>query len=481
MGDYQARFCERLRVRLPLPTRPSAVTGNTKTRKYTSNDSMKFELDQQTIKDLEIFGGGKSTKSIFNFYDCTNTIGGRDFLMRIMGNPTTDLQELINRKSSIKFFSDYKIDLVFNESQFDFINCYCKLNISPLKDNVLDAFFQDLSYKLKPNNDYYIIQTGILQLKHLFFYLKEFVNDIQQFDIPTKLKDDFTFISGFIDKKDFDILAEIKNKIKNRHLNRLDYLFRDKYKNELLNLIKVLYKLDAYNSVGKTANNKNLSYPEYVETSVPTLTIKNLYHPLLDNAVPYSFNFTEDNNLCFLTGPNMAGKSTFLKSLGLSVYISHLGFPVTASSLTTTVYNGIITTINLSDNMDKGYSHFYSEVTRVKETALKIKDKKRLFVIFDELFRGTNVKDAFDASLIIIKAFAKIKNSSFCISTHITEVAKEIDKIDSVAFNYFDSKLVKNVPLYEYLLKEGVSHERLGMYIVKNEKIVEILDSINEN
>ncbi|WP_439182654.1 MutS-related protein [Carboxylicivirga taeanensis] len=442
---------------------------------------MQFELDPQTIKDLEIFSDGRSTKSIFSFYNNTKTIGGRDYLMRIMSNPSTNFQELCTRKRTIEYFSTNNIEFVFSESQFDFIERYCKLNIPSLKDNIINAFFQDLSYKLKPNNDYYIIQTGILHLKHLFVYLKGFISEIEHNNAPAKLKEDIAFILEFISKREFDVFTGNDDGIKKRQLNRLDYLFRNRYINELLNLVRILYKFDALSSVGRIANKKNLSFPEFVETSAPTLTIQNLYHPLLDNAVPYDFDFTKSKNLCFLTGPNMAGKSTFLKSIGLSIYISHLGFPVTASGMTTSVFNGIITTINLSDNMHKGYSHFYSEVTRVKHTALKIKDKKRLFVIFDELFRGTNVKDAFDASSIIIKAFAEIKSCKFCISTHITEVAKEIGESDSVAYNYFDSTLVNNVPVYDYLLKKGVSHERLGMHIVRNEKIVEILDSINED
>lgn len=177
----------------------------------------------------------------------------------------------------------------------------------------------------------------------------------------------------------------------------------------------------------------------------------------------------------------MAGKSTFLKSLGLAIYISHLGFPVPAKKMKTSVYNGIITTINLSDNINKGYSHFYSEVRRVKEVAIKLKDKNRLFVIFDELFRGTNVKDAFDASLLIIESFAKINESTFFISTHITEIAERLEKFSNIDYKYFNSELIDDKPVYKYELKEGVSHERLGMHIVRNEKIIEILDSILKN
>ena len=102
-------------------------------------------------------------------------------------------------------------------------------------------------------------------------------------------------------------------------------------------------------------------------------------------------------------------------------------------------------------------------------------------MIFDELFRGTNVKDAFDASLLIIESFAKINKSTFFVSTHITEVAEKLTEFTNIDFKYFDSELVDDLPVYKYELKDGVSHERLGMHILKNEKIIEILNSIAEN
>lgn len=96
----------------------------------------------------------------------------------------------------------------------------------------------------------------------------------------------------------------------------------------------------------------------------------------MENAVPYDVEITETDGLRFLTGPNMAGKSTFLKSVGLSIFISHLGFPVPAEKMSTSIYDGIMTAINISDSMSQGYSHFYSEVRRVKEVALKLKRGK---------------------------------------------------------------------------------------------------------
>ena len=172
----------------------------------------------------------------------------------------------------------------------------------------------------------------------------------------------------------------------------------------------------------------------------------------------------------------MSGKSTFLKAFGISVYLAHAGFPVPALIMKTTIFNGIVTTINLADDINKGYSHFYSEVRRVRETALKIKKDKKLVVIFDELFRGTNVKDASEASLMITTAFSKIHTSIFLISTHIVEIAKELKSHQNIFFSCFDTKLQQETLIYDYKLVSGISKESLGLYIVRNEGIVEILE-----
>jgi DNA mismatch repair ATPase MutS len=369
-------------------------------------------------------------------------------------------------------------ELKINSGQFEFIGHYQRLNTAPLRNNFVDAFLQNLSYRINPDNNYYIIKSGVQQLVYLLVQLKEKIETSDKKNIPVKLALYEKKIAEFIENPDFRFVFTKRLKITYSKLNKLDNLFRRKYKNELPEIIDLVYILDAWISVAKVAKQKNLALPVYSDLTAPTLFIEEFYHPLLENAVPYSIEINESANLCFLTGPNMAGKSTFLKSVGLSVYLAHIGFPIPARKMTTTIYNGIVTTINLSDYINVGYSHFYSEVNRIKETILKIKDKKRLFVIFDELFRGTNVKDAFDGSLLIIKSFANIPESTFFISTHITEVAEKVKELSNIQFKYFDSKLVDNIPIYEYKLESGISHERLGMYILKNEKIVEILDSI---
>ena len=441
---------------------------------------VEFELDKQTIKDLEIFVDSRSLNSISSYYNQTKTFGGRMFLFQLMKHPITDIAELRQRTELIRFLSETGFELKINSGQFEFIEHYQRLNIAPLRNNFVDAFVQNLSYKINPSNNYYIIKSGVQQLTYLFIQLKEKFEGLDETEIPEKLDTFRRYISDVIYKPEFQVLYSKKLKITNAKLNKLDNLFRKKYKNELSEVLKLVYMLDAFTSISKVAKQNNLAFPVYSDSNTQSLFIENFYHPLLNNAVPYSIEISESTNLCFLTGPNMAGKSTFLKSVGLSIYLAHIGFPVPATKMITTIYHGIVTTINLSDDLNRGYSHFYSEVSRIKETALKLKEKEKLFVIFDELFRGTNVKDAFDASLLIIKSFANISDSTFFISTHITEVAEKINNLSNIDFKYFDSKLVDNVPTYDYKLEKGISYERLGLYILKNENIIEILESISK-
>lgn len=441
----------------------------------------KFDLDNQTIKDLEIFVDDKSVKSIFSYYNQTKTFGGKRYLHQLMKIPISDIEELKQRNELTQFLvkSDFRIKI--NSSQFELIEHYLRLNISPLRNNFFDALFNDISYKISPNNNYYIIKSGVQQLVFLFNHLKEKFELLSEEELPQKLNLYWNHISDLFQELGYTNSCTLKQKISFSKLNKLDNLFRKKCKTKLYEVIQLIYELDAFISLAKVARQKNLGFPDYLNAGSPLLLIDGLYHPLLKNPVSYSIKINESTNLCFLTGPNMAGKSTFLKSVGLSIYLAHVGLPIPAKKMTTSIYHGIVSTINLSDDLNKGYSHFYSEVNRIKEIAIRLKKNKRLFVIFDELFRGTNLKDAYEASLLIIKSFAKISDCTFFISTHITEVAEKLTNLSNIQFKYFDSRLVNNIPIYEYKLENGISSERLGLYIIKNEKIIDILDSIKKN
>jgi DNA mismatch repair ATPase MutS len=182
------------------------------------------------------------------------------------------------------------------------------------------------------------------------------------------------------------------------------------------------------------------------------------------------------NNVIFLTGANMAGKSTFMKSFGIAVYLAHMGFPVPAKSMNFSVKDGIYTSINVPDNLNMGYSHFYAEVLRVKKIAEEVSAPKNLVVIFDELFKGTNVKDAYDATLAVSEVFAEHRNCFFIISTHIVEVGQALgERTHNIRFVYMPTEMQGKVPVYTYRAREGISSDRHGMMIIENERILEII------
>jgi DNA mismatch repair ATPase MutS len=138
----------------------------------------------------------------------------------------------------------------------------------------------------------------------------------------------------------------------------------------------------------------------------------------------------------------------------------------------------MFTTINLADNLNMGYSHFYAEVLRLKKVAEQVARTENLIVIFDELFRGTNVKDAYDATVAVTAAFAEKRNCTFIISTHIIEAGEVLrEKCDNINFVYFPTVMNGNKPGYTYQLSAGITNDRHGMMIINNEDIIGIIKS----
>ena len=106
-------------------------------------------------------------------------------------------------------------------------------------------------------------------------------------------------------------------------INKLDFLFRVRKKKEFRKLLDIIYDIDVLQSLSILINQENLTLPEYTSDQKQVFEATDYFHPLLEAPVPNSFSLKNYSNLCFITGPNMSGKSTFLKTVGLLVYLSH--------------------------------------------------------------------------------------------------------------------------------------------------------------
>ncbi|MDA3891113.1 MAG: hypothetical protein PF517_05555 [Salinivirgaceae bacterium] len=441
-----------------------------------------FETDKQTIQDLEIFSNSEGNFSIFNFFNSTVTKGGKDVLEEMLGNPINDLEVLKDRLSTIDFINEKDIEFNFEKSHIGFIEHYINQNTSVLHDNIIDSIIIGINNKIKPKNEYYIIQRGLDYIKHHLLSLIEFMDELNKTKLPQCFNELNCLLNEFKESSEIKKLINTKRvKMSFRDISHFDNLFRGSKKEHIKQLLRIAYHLDAYISISNTKVKHKLGLPKITIASEPYLKIRGFFHPFLDSPVMNDIDAVENKNLFFVTGANMAGKSTFLKTIGLCVYLAHVGFPVPANVMEISVFSGLFSTINISDDINKGYSHYYSEVKRVKDIAVKIKKKKKVLVIFDELFRGTNVKDAFDGTTMVTKAFSQLEDCLFFISSHIIEVGKELKHIKNVEFKCFKSSMEGEVPIYNYKLANGISNERLGLTILKNEKIIEIIDEIIES
>jgi DNA mismatch repair ATPase MutS len=143
------------------------------------------------------------------------------------------------------------------------------------------------------------------------------------------------------------------------------------------------------------------------------------------------------------------------------------------------IKEGIYSSINVADSLDQGYSHFYAEVRRVKTVAGAVAGSKSLLVIFDELFKGTNVKDAYDATLAVTAALARYRNCWFIISTHIIEVGAALrEQHANLQFAYLPTVMEGQKPRYTYRLTEGITSDRHGMMIIEQEGIIDMINQL---
>jgi hypothetical protein len=258
-------------------------------------------------------------------------------------------------------------------------------------------------------------------------------------------------------------------------LAQYDHLLKIRFPAEMDNLLQFIYELDLYIAVSDVARKKNFTYATALAPEKNIFQAVNLAHPCIDKAIGNDILMSETHNVIFLTGANMAGKSTLMKSIGIGIYLAHMGFPVAAKNFEFSVREGMYSSINVADNIGLGYSHFYAEVVRVKQAADAAASGKRLLLMFDELFKGTNVKDAYDGTLAVTEAFAEYQDCLFIVSTHIIEVGEALKETKNIQFRFMPTIMDGTRPRYTYKVEEGITEDRQGMMIIQNEGILQML------
>ncbi|EDM36009.1 putative mismatch repair-like protein [Pedobacter sp. BAL39] len=439
---------------------------------------MPFITDKQTLDDLNVLGKYKNN-SVFNLFNRTKTAGAERLLEQMFQHPLTDMKLINERSDVIRYFQGKRLVFPLDVQLLQTAEQYLA---GAAGSNMLMTTVQTGRRKalklLGLTVEHTLVTNGLSATIQVLADIRTFVSRLLSEDPDGPFAAELNMAAESFNSGKLDWLPAAKAKVTLSFFetSRYDYLLRVALRNEMEIIMKLVHLTDLYISVSSVAQEKSFAYAEAVEETQDLLDINEGFHPCLNKAVPNSVKMDGNENVIFLTGANMAGKSTFMKSYGLCIYLAHMGFPVPAKSMVFSVKEGMYTSINVPDDINMGYSHFYAEVLRVKKIAEEVSAPKNLYIIFDELFKGTNVKDAYDATLAVSEVFATHRNCFFIISTHIVEVGEALaQRCDNIRFTYMPTEMRGKVPVYTYRAKEGISSDRHGMMIIENEKILEII------
>jgi len=438
-----------------------------------------MQIDKTTFDDLSIFSA-EAEFSIFQKFDFTQTFGGRQWLKYLFNNPFSDLKHIIETQRITAIFqrAESKWPAAISNGTIMVMERFYETAIDNLPDgrDVVNAFF----YKLFHGPDYAITRYS---LSHFADFIRGMQAIILLFDndeAPALLRSNLQRAKSLLNQEIILSMGETdpKANFSNRQVVYYGNFIRNRYKSAALELIDIYGRLDAWKSMAAANKHYHLATPAFVEQADPLLEANQLFHILLPTPVAYDVNMKKHSNFVFLTGANMAGKSTFIKAVGIAVYLAHLGVGVPASAMKLSLFDGVLSNINVVDNISKGESYFFNEVKRIKDTILKINDHRKWLVLIDELFKGTNVLDAMKCSSAVIRGLIKIQNSLFILSTHLYEIGEELKDYPNISFKYFETAVTGDQLDFSYQLKEGISNDRLGYLILKREKVVELLDNL---
>jgi DNA mismatch repair ATPase MutS len=210
-------------------------------------------------------------------------------------------------------------------------------------------------------------------------------------------------------------------------------------------------------SFGTLAFNKpNWVVPQIINQSKPSIVAKELAHPLLLDAVPNDFDWNTSNALSIITGSNMSGKSTFLRTVGINTVLAYCGSVVYANQFQISENLAIHTYMRIKDSLQQNASTFKAEIDRLKMLIEAIKNQPNAILLVDEMLRGTNSEDKLKGSAAFLELIAK-EGAFAMLATHDLRVTDIATKYPNTIKNYFFEYQSENNELrFDYKIKPGI-------------------------
>ncbi|CUN42874.1 MAG: DNA mismatch repair protein MutS [Clostridium perfringens] len=469
------------------------------------------------INDLDIFG----KNSLFQWINETGTVYGREKLSHLLKlEELPNKEEILLRQESLKELSkkvDFRHEFIASlkdkkGKKEKYLGEWLKedsKSISPLL-NILRIIMPVINIGITILVGMNVISWQILLISLVISYgilklgNKEVIKGLNIFeDLKYRIK---TYVEALelIEKENFqsNIIQGIKSnldmngKSASKELKSLEkitswlydrgnafYLLLNCY---LLWDYQILSKLEKWKSSNKdefykwmislgdlealvslagfTYNNHGWAIPKINDDY--TLKGKNLSHPMLgEKGVGNSFDINKDKRVILITGSNMSGKSTFLRTVGFNCILAYLGLPVKGEIFEAPILK-VYTCMRTGDNLEESISSFYAEILRIKIIVEGVKRGEKILFLLDEIFKGTNSLDRHEGAEILINQLLE-GNTLGLVSTHDFELC-DMEKKDSTIQNYnFREYYEDNKLKFDYILRKGVSQTRNARYLMK--------------
>ncbi|OQP52834.1 hypothetical protein A4H97_24360 [Niastella yeongjuensis] len=414
---------------------------------------------------------------IIPFFDDSLNRHSREALTLLFHSMPKSITEAAERQQVIKGFTanlaniknlySYKRDL---EEAYEFC-CRLESQLPASKTN-LREFKMTLLFSRRKKEQLFSRSIQLLTLFERIY--RHYCSRLDLNEFPVSYKASILTIADTLNgfEKEWTLLSEKRNGLSAGEvaafMHRLYVFFKS---GQLLKCWSELFLFEAYLSIAVVAQKATFVPAQFIDKGI---ILTNFFHPLLKAPVKNSIHL--DRNVLVLTGPNMSGKSTLLRSISLCVYLARLGLPVPAAECKVVFVSAINVYINSRDTLHSGYSHFMTEVLNLKESIIAARDGKQVFTVFDELFSGTNVDDALNMLRLTLNGLKKYSGSYFLLSTHFYKLKEQqVEAMDHAAFYYIDSFLEEGTPKFTYRLKEGWSDVKFGTLLFEREGLVQLL------
>jgi DNA mismatch repair ATPase MutS len=208
---------------------------------------------------------------------------------------------------------------------------------------------------------------------------------------------------------------------------------------------------------------KNTTFP-IINPNGRKIEAEELGHPLISKDVRVNNDVSMKENIFIITGSNMSGKTTFLRTIGINLVLSYVGAPVFSKNMECSLLD-IYTSMRITDDLKNGISTFYGELIRIKEIIEGAKNSKNMIFLIDEIFRGTNSKDRITGADAVIKNLSRTGVIG-ALTTHDLELCN-LSEYDGIKNYHFSEYYKENKIYFDYKLKEGKSNTTNAKYLMR--------------